>query len=94
MLNFLTDTNLVYIYTKQFLVKLTDNEQLLVNNNTKLFSIDVKALYPSIKPEFVPVAVRDALDECSTWSDSRKDAIVELVKFSISHAVVHFRDKW
>ena len=80
--------------TNSFLRKLNDNSSLLAGPNNDLFSIDVKALYPSIKPHYVPIAVRDALNKCTDWSEERIDAIIELVEFSIKHAAIHFRNKW
>ena len=84
---FLKDTNC-------FLKAIENNSELLSQPGRKLFSIDAKALYPSIKTEFLPVAVRDALDSCTTWGSGRKDVFVKLVEYSVSYAVVHYRDKW
>ena len=59
-----------------------------------LFTLDVKALYPSIDPNILPEAVAAALDIVTNFSPARKKFIIELVKFSVENGVVHYRDHW
>ena len=33
-----------------------------------LFGIDVQALYPSVKFEYLKIALTDCFDKCTTWS--------------------------
>ena len=80
--------------TPDFLRKLSQVESSICSSGAQLFTLDVKALYPSINPNFVPTAVALALDICTNFSDARKKSLIELVKFSISNACVHYRDKW
>ena len=80
--------------TPDLLRKLAANEDLLCAPGAQLFTLDVKALYPSINPKYVPEAVQYALDVITNFSAARKASIIALVKFSISNACVHYRDKW
>ena len=59
-----------------------------------MFSLDVKALYPSINPTYLPVAVETALGVVTNFTPDRIQFIVSLVIFNISNAVTHYRDKW
>ena len=70
-----------------------ENGSELCNTNL-IGTLDVEALYPSIKTEFVQVAIKHALQTCSNYSSSQIDMIVELVNFSINNAVIHYRGSW
>ena len=80
--------------TTDFLQKLVQFEEVLVKPGVQLFSLDVKALYPSINPHFVPIAVEMALDVVTDFSKAKKKMVIEFVKFSISNACIHYRDRW
>ena len=80
--------------TPDFLRKLAKFEGDLCRPGVQLFTLDVKALYPNINPVYVPTAVEVALDVTTDFSTERKNMIINLVKFSISNATVHYRDCW
>ena len=80
--------------TSHFLKKISGFETELCAVNVKLFSLDVKALYPSIDPTHLPVAIETALGVVTNFSPDRIQFIVSLVKFNISNAVTHYRDTW
>ena len=80
--------------TSHFLTKLISNEQSLIAPGVQLFTLDVKALYPSINPTFVPIAIREALDTCSNFHKEKIDSVVEIVDFNVKNAIVHYRDEW
>ena len=40
------------------------------------------------------LAVRDALDTCSTYPEKVIDGIMELVDFCLNNSVIHYRNKW
>ena len=81
--------------TPDFLVKLADPNVDLSNPQlVQLFTLDVKALYPSIKPEYLPFAIQAALDGVTDLSEPRKKAILDLVVFNISNAVTHYKGDW
>ena len=80
--------------TPDLLRKLAENENLLCANGSQLFTLDVKSLYPSINPTYVPMGIAYALDVATDFSAKRKKTIISLVEFSISNACVHYRDKW
>ena len=80
--------------TPHFLQKLSDNEQKLCSPGVQLFTLDVKALYPSINLQFLPDAVAAALDAITEFSSERKEFIRSLATFNIQNAVVHFKGQW
>ena len=80
--------------TPDFLRKLLQFDKVLCEPGVQLFTLDVKALYPSINPKFVPSAVEMALDVVTQFTEKKKKMILKLVKFSISNACVHYRDEW
>ena len=80
--------------TPHFLNKLIDMEPKLCAAGVSLFTLDVKALYPSINPNWLPHAVESALDIVTDFSITRKKFIVDLVKFSINNGVTHYRGDW
>ena len=80
--------------TPHFLSKLSEHEKDLCNPGVQLFTLDVKGLYPSINPHFLPDAVAAALDGVTDYSQERKNAILQLVIFNISNAVTHYRGEW
>ena len=57
-------------------------------------TLDVDALYPSIKTEFVQEAIRHALVMCTDYDSKQINMIVDLVNISINNAVVHYRGAW
>ena len=80
--------------TPDFLNKLKDMEPQLCAPGVSLFTLDVKALYPSIDPNILPESVEAALDTVTDFSQARKLFIIELVKFSVQNKVVHYRKSW
>ena len=80
--------------TPDFLLKLADIETKLCYPGTSLFTLDVKALYPSIDPNLLPDAIEAALSVVTDFSPQRKKFIIDLVKFNISNAVTHYRGDW
>ena len=80
--------------TPNFLNKLSLNGIVLCGQGVQLFILDVKALYPSINPVFLPTAVAAALDGVTNFLSARKESILSLVNFTVSNAVVHFRNSW
>ena len=80
--------------TTDFLNKLFLIEDKLCRPGVQLFTLDVKALYPSINPTLVPLAIESALRIITDFSDQRIQAIVDIVSFNITNAVTHYRGEW
>ena len=57
-------------------------------------TLDVDALYPSIRLELAVAALTDALNTVTDYTAAVKDMIVELVKLCIENSVVHYRGSW
>ena len=81
--------------TTTFLSSLASIEESGAIRGCKLMgTLDVEALYPSIKISFVQEAIRHALISCTQYSTDHINMIVELVNFSINNAVIHYRGGW
>ena len=80
--------------TPAFLNKLSVNEPELCAPGVSLFTLDVKALYPSINLDKLPLAVESALDAVTDFTPERKSFLIELAKFSINNGVTHYRSNW
>ena len=74
------------------LLKLEEDGSL--NSCSLIGTLDVDALYPSIKTEFVQEAIKHALCTCTNLDSKQINMIIELVNFSIKNAVVHYRGSW
>ena len=78
-----------------FLADLKKLEDAACLRNINLIgTLDVEALYPSIKTEYVQDAIKHALQTCSKYSHDQINMIVELVNISINNAVIHYRGSW
>ena len=80
--------------TPDFLNKLIEVETKLCSPGVSLFTLDVKALYPSIDPNLLPDAVESALSIVTNFSTERKKFIIDLIKFNINNGVTHYRSNW
>jgi len=54
------------------------------DNNT-LCTIDVKALYPSIKFEFIKVALMKCFTDCTTWNRDAINILIDIIIYTLSH---------
>ena len=63
-------------------------------NNVILFTIDVKALYPSVKFEHLRSAVSNAIDACTLWSEHIKSVIVDLVLYTLENQQIFWGGKF
>ena len=80
--------------TPAFVNKIMVMEPKLCAPGVTLFTLDVKALYPSIDLNLLPNAVESALDLVTDFPVERKNFIVQAVKFSIGNGVTHYRGSW
>ena len=81
--------------TTSFLASLMDLEDDGSLQNCNLIgTLDVEALYPSIKTKYVQEAISHALRTCTDYSTDQINMIVELVNISINNAVIHYRGTW
>ena len=78
-----------------FLIELKKMEDCGISRRMKLIgTLDVDALYPSIKPDLAVEALTDALISVTAFSNEEVNMIVELAQYCIKHSVVHYRGKW
>ena len=59
--------------------------------NSQLFTLDVAALYPSIRPELALTALQDALNNSMDYSLEMKDALYEFTKLIFSESFVTYK---
>ena len=63
-----------------------------VGENVNLFTLDVKALYPSIKPDLALQAIRDVLATDKTNKKNLKKAIAQFIELSFENSYVTYKD--
>ena len=78
-----------------FLVELSEMEKAGHTERMKFIgTLDVDALYPSIRLELAIAALRNALDTVTKYTEAQKDMIISLVKLCIENSVIHYRGSW
>ena len=70
-----------------------NESQNLQNENVNLFTLDVKALYPSIQPELALQAIREVLSTDKTTNKNTKTAIAQFIELSFENSYVAYRDE-
>ena len=61
-------------------------------SNVILFTVDVKALYPSICYEFLAKAIKYVFDTCTTWVSEVKTLLIELVMYTLENQQLFWND--
>ena len=57
-------------------------------------SLDVDALYPSIRRDLLALALEDALRTCSELGEEEIQAALDLTKICLENSTIHYRGKW
>ena len=57
-------------------------------------SLDVDALYPSIRRDLLALALEDALRTCSELGEEEIQAVLDLTKICLENSTIHYRGKW
>lgn len=80
-------------HIQNLLKDINENEQLNRNDHDYLlYTLDVKALYPSIQPNWALLALEDALAK-EDMDGNTKIAIWKMVKFSFENAFIFYNKK-
>ena len=61
---------------------------------TVLFTVDVQALYPSVKFEHLVKALHQVLNTCTIWCQKIKDIIVNLILYTLQHQQIYWDGKY
>ena len=69
-----------------------NQSQTLKNENVHLFTLDVKSLYPSIKPNLALQAIRDVLSTDKTTKKNLKKAIAQFIELSFENSYVTYKN--
>ena len=78
-----------------FLVELKDMEENVRKKRMRLIgTLDVDALYPSIRLDLALRALQDALSTVTSFSVEEVQMIIQMAQFCIVNSVVHYRGKW
>ena len=59
-----------------------------------LFSVDVKALYPSVKFEYLVLALRHCFDKCTPWTDDIKEILIDIIMYTLRNQQVYWDNKY
>ena len=76
--------------SNDMLMELENIKVLVTENNLNwddllLFTIDVKALYPSVKFEYLSLALRNCFQTCTLWNDNIIDILIEIIIYTLSN---------
>ena len=69
-----------------------NQSETLKRENINLFTLDVKALYPSIKPDLALQAIRNVLAADKTTNKNLKTAISQFIELSFENSYVGYQD--
>ena len=59
-----------------------------------LFTIDVKALYPSVKFEHLALALHHCFDNCTAWSDNVKATLIDIVIYTLENQQIYWNNQY
>ena len=59
-----------------------------------LFTIDVKALYPSVKFVYLKQSLHAVFNKCTTWDSKTKDLLVEIIMYTLENQQVLWNGKF
>ena len=62
--------------------------------DTIIFTIDVKALYPSVKFEHLRKALNHVFDSYTTWSDAIRETLVDLILYTLENQQIRWDGKF
>ena len=82
-----------------FLVHLENVKEKAVNeqwdwNNIVLFSVDIKALYPSVKFEYLELALRHCFDKYTNWTDTIKNILIDIIIYTLKNQQIYWKDRY
>ena len=58
---------------------------------SNIASLDVDALYPSIRRDLLALALEDALRTCSELGEEEIQAVLDLTKICLENSTIHYR---
>ena len=59
-----------------------------------LFGIDVQALYPSVKFQYLKLALNDCFDKCTNWSPCVKSILIDLIMYTLENQQIFWNKKY
>ena len=59
-----------------------------------MFTIDVKALYPSIKFEYVKTALLKCFGDCTTWSNDVINTLIDIIIYTLSNQQIMWNNQY
>ena len=63
-------------------------------NHFTLFTVDVKALYPSVKFEYLKPALKYCFDSCTNWNNAVKKSLIDLILYTLENQQVYWEGKY
>ena len=76
----------------------TINQQTVDNNwnldKSTLFSIDVKALYPSVKLEHLKTALVYCFKKCTDWSDEIISILISIIMYTLENQQIKWNNQY
>ena len=82
-----------------FLIKFDDVKSIAKEEswnwqNMILFTVDVKALYPSVKIKDVEKSLRYCFDKCTNWDETVKCELIDLISYTLKNQQIYWQDQY
>ena len=92
-------TPLSIFYGNYFLAHLDNIKIKAVNDNWNwddmvLFTIDLKALYPSVKFQYLCLELKHCFNKCTCWNNDVKESIIEIIIYTLKHQQIYWENKY
>ena len=80
-----------------FLVHLEEVKGKAINedwdwDNMVLFSVDIKALYPSVKFEYLELALRHCFNKCTDWANTVVNLLIEIIMYTLKNQQIYWNN--
>ena len=89
---FIKDSNDFLLQIEE--VKLTARNENWDWNNHLLFTIDVKALYPSVQFKHLVEALQHCFNECTNWEVSIINLLIDLIMYTLKHQQILWNEQY
>ena len=81
--------------SNDFLIKLEEVKKIAAEERWDwskyiLFTVDVKALYPSVKFDKLVIALQHCFNKCTTWTTDIIDLLIELIIYTLKNQQIYW----
>lgn len=63
-------------------------------NDMVLFTVDVEALYPSVKFNYLRLALKHCFDKCTSWEDNIKNDLINIIIYTMENQQIYWDNQY